>query len=238
MAKRKTRKPKQSKAGKALYLLLFLVMCGVYIYQQTQMPVQPSISLEEIPAYDGAPYVEINGNMPEFEESDFTTTSFETYGELDYLGRCGAVYANIGLDLMPTEKRGDISSVKPSGWVQAQYDFVDGESLYNRCHLIGFQLTGENANERNLITGTRYLNVEGMLPFENMVADYIKETGNHVLYRVTPIFDGTDLVAQGVQMEAESVEDGGEGICYNVFCYNVQPGVTIDYATGASALAG
>ena len=238
MAKRTTRKPKQTRAGRALYLLLLLVVCGVYIYQQTQVPVQPAISLEEIPAYDGTPYVEINGNVPEFEESDFTAASFETYGELDYLGRCGVAWANIGQDLMPTEKRESISSVKPSGWVQAQYDFVDGKSLYNRCHLIGFQLTGENANERNLITGTRYLNVEGMLPFENMVADYIKETGNHVLYRVTPIFDGADLVAQGVQMEAESVEDGGEGICYNVFCYNVQPGVTIDYATGESALAG
>ncbi|MCD7748481.1 MAG: DNA/RNA non-specific endonuclease, partial [Oscillospiraceae bacterium] len=162
------------------------------------------------------------------------TTSFERYSELDALGRCGAAFANVGTDLMPTEERGDISSVKPTGWHSVQYDFVDGSYLYNRCHLIGYQLTAENANEQNLITGTRYLNVEGMLPFENLVADYVQETENHVLYRVTPIFEGDNLVASGVQMEAMSVEDEGDGVLFNVYCYNVQPGVVIDYATGDS----
>ena len=159
-------------------------------------------------------------------------TSYETYHDLDALGRCTYVQACIGKDLMPTEDRGSISHIKPTGWVQNTYDFVDGKSLYNRCHLIGFQLTGENANKQNLITGTRYLNTEGMLPFENMVADFIKETGYHVLYRVTPVFEGENLLASGVQMEAISLEDGGEGICFHVYVYNVQPGVTIDYATG------
>ena len=195
------------------------------------------VTLADIPDYSGDPWVELNNNEPEFEPTDYTVTSYEEYGALDELGRCTTVMACIGRDLMPTEKRGDISSVRPTGWVQAQYDFVDGKALYNRCHLIGFQLTGENANDRNLITGTRYLNVDGMLPFENLVADYIKETGNHVMYRVTPVFNGDDLVAQGVQMEAASVEDSGEGVLYNVFCYNVQPGVEIDYATGESWLA-
>lgn len=192
------------------------------------------ITLDNIPEYAGEPYVEINGNVPEFSEDQFTTESYEFYTELDQIGRCGACYANIGQDLMPTEDRGSISSVHPSGWVQAQYDFVEGKSLYNRCHLIGFQLTGENANDHNLITGTRYLNVTGMLPFENLVADYIRETGNHVLYRVTPIYEGSNLVASGVQMEAISVEDRGEGVCFNIYCYNVQPGVIINYATGES----
>lgn len=194
------------------------------------------ITMDALPDYAGAPYVEINGNIPEFSPEQMTTESYEFYTDLDQIGRCGACYANIGPDLMPTEDRGSISSVHPSGWVQAQYDFVDGKSLYNRCHLIGFQLTGENANTHNLITGTRYLNVEGMLPFENLVAEYIRETGNHVLYRVTPVYEGSDLVASGVRMEALSVEDQGEGICFNVYCYNVQPGVLIDYATGESTL--
>ena len=189
-------------------------------------------SLDDIPEYTGDAYVALNGNQPEFSEGDITTSSFEFYSPLDELGRCGSCIASVGIDLMPTEDRGSISSVHPTGWVQNQYDFVDGKSLYNRCHLIGFQLTGENANEQNLITGTRYLNVVGMLPFENMVADYVKETENHVMYRVTPIYDGGDLVAQGVQMEGWSVEDDGEGVCFNVYCYNVQPGVEIDYATG------
>ena len=178
------------------------------------------------------PYVELNGNQPAFTQEELTADSYETYGSLDALGRCTTAMASIGPDLMPTEDRGDIGSVRPTGWEQNSYDWVDGKSLYNRCHLIGFQLTGENANDRNLITGTRYLNVDGMLPFENLVADYIHETGNHVLYRVTPVFQGAELVARGVQMEALSVEDGGEGVCFNVFCYNVQPGVEIDYATG------
>lgn len=193
--------------------------------------------LSSIPAYSGKPYVAINGNVPNFSEEDLTTKSFEKYSPLDKLGRCGAAFANVSRDTMPKEDRGSISSVKPSGWVQAKYDCVDGKSLYNRCHLIGFQLTAENANEKNLITGTRYMNVDGMLPFENMVADYVKETGNHVLYRVTPVFKGGNLVVSGVQMEAFSVEDKGEGICFNVYCYNVQPGVEIDYATGKSRLA-
>lgn len=195
---------------------------------------QQSVSLEDIPVYSGEPYVEIDGNVPDFPEEDKAAQSFESYAPLDVLGRCGTAYACISTDLMPTEERGSIGQVKPSGWQTVKYDFVDGKYLYNRCHLIGYQLTAENANEENLITGTRYLNVEGMLPFENLVADYIKETGNHVLYRVTPIFEGDNLVASGVQMEALSVEDEGDGICYNVYCYNVQPGVEIDYATGES----
>lgn len=190
--------------------------------------------VSDIPAYSGEAYAAVNGNVPYFEPSDFTTESFETYSDLDSLGRCGTAYANVGTDLMPTEKRGSIGKVKPSGWQTIKYDFVDGKYLYNRCHLIGFQLTAENANEKNLITGTRYMNVDGMLPFENMVADYVKETKNHVLYRVTPVFQGNNLIADGVLMEAESVEDEGDGILFCVFVYNVQPGVTIDYATGSS----
>lgn len=184
--------------------------------------------------YQGEPYVVINDNNPDFIEADMTTASFESYGELDGLGRCTTAYANIGKDLMPTEKRGSIGEVKPTGWQTAKYDNVDGKYLYNRCHLIGYQLTGENANAKNLITGTRYLNVDGMLPFENMVADYIKETNNHVLYRVTPVFSGDNLVASGVHMEAASVEDNGDGILFNVYCFNAQPGIAIDYATGDS----
>lgn len=195
-----------------------------------------SLSLNDIPAYSGDPYVVLNDNQPDFDEDDLTTNSFEQYSDLDALNRCGVAYANVGQDIMPTEKRGSISSVKPTGWVTAKYDNVDGKYLYNRCHLIGYQLTGENANEKNLITGTRYMNVEGMLPFENMVADYVKETDNHVLYRVTPVFEGDNLVASGVQMEALSVEDKGEGVCFNVYAYNNQPGITIDYATGESWL--
>ena len=201
------------------------------------------VSLEELPAYSGEPYAEVNGNKPYFTDAEKTAarSSYEKYAELDALGRCGVCVASVGKDLMPTEPRGSISGVKPTGWPEkvedAKYDFVDGKYLYNRCHLIGFQLTGENANKQNLITGTRYLNVDGMLPFENMVADYVKETENHVLYRVSPIFNGRDLVALGVLMEAWSVEDGGEGVLFCVFCYNVQPGVVIDYATGNSRLA-
>ena len=193
-----------------------------------------SFSLEDIPAWSGEPYVAVDGNQPDFPEEDMTSVSFETYSELDTLGRCGVAYANVGQDLMPTEDRESISSVTPSGWINREYD---GEYLYNRCHLIGFQLTGENANEENLITGTRYMNVDGMLPFENMVADYVKETDNHVLYRVTPIFTGDNLVADGVLMEGYSVEDEGDGICFCVYAYNVQPGITIDYATGDSWLS-
>ncbi len=195
-----------------------------------------SLAVSEIPAYSGFPYISVNDNIPLFTEEELVQNSFETYSELDGLGRCGAAYANVGTDLMPDEKRGSIGKVKPSGWHSVEYDMVEGNSLYNRCHLIGYQLTAENANEKNLITGTRYLNTEGMLPFENMVADYVKETKNHVLYRVTPIFEGDNLVAGGVQMEAMSVEDKGEGILFHVYCYNVQPGISIDYATGESRL--
>ncbi|MBE7035280.1 MAG: hypothetical protein E7402_04040 [Ruminococcaceae bacterium] len=178
----------------------------------------------------------VNGNIPQFEPSDITTDSYELYSELDAIGRCGVAMACIGVDIMPTEERGAIGQVKPSGWQMAKYDIVDGNYLYNRCHLIGYQLTGENANEKNLITGTRYMNTQGMLPFENMVASYVEETKNHVMYRVTPQFDGENLVATGVQMEALSVEDGGSGIAFNVFVNNIQPGIEIDYATGQSRL--
>ena len=224
----------KKKAARAVWILAAALLLGGCAEWETR--VQPGVDLSDLPAYSGEPYVVLNDNVPDFPEEDRTTVSFETYSELDELGRCGPAYANVGQDLMPTEKRGSIGQVKPSGWQVAKYDCVDGKYLYNRCHLIGYQLTAENANEKNLITGTRYLNVTGMLPFENLVADYVKETDHHVLYRVTPIFEGENLVASGVQMEAWSVEDQGEGVEFNVYCYNVQPGITIDYATGASTL--
>ena len=192
--------------------------------------------IEDIPEYTDKIYVEINNNMPYFEPSEYTVKEFEKYSELDELGRCGVAYANICKATMPLEgdERGDISSIKPTGWEQAKYE---GEYLYNRCHLIGYQLSNENANELNLITGTRYFNVEGMLPFENMVAEYIDENpNNHVLYRVTPIFKNDNLLASGVEIEAYSVEDDGQGVCFNVFVYNVQPGIRIDYRTGSSSV--
>ena len=192
--------------------------------------------VEENPSalWNGQPYTAVNGNVPGFSEKDLTTASFESYSELDSLGRCGTAFACLGQDLMPRGERGDISGIHPTGWHSVQYDFIDGKNLYNRCHLIGWQLSGEDANRKNLITGTRYMNVEGMLPFENMVADYIKETGCHVLYRVTPVFQGSNLVADGVLMEAMSVEDQGESISFCVFVPNVQPGVAIDYSDGSS----
>ena len=196
------------------------------------------VSLSDIPAYSGKAYVEVNDNVPYFNESELTTTAFENYSSLDSIGRCGIAYANICKDIMPTEERGNIGSVKPTGWQTVKYDCVDGKYLYNRCHLIGFQLAGENANTKNLITGTRYMNVNGMLPFENMVADYVKETNNHVLYRVTPVFDGDNPVASGVLMEAKSVEDKGDGILFNVYCYNNQPGIFINYVDGSSEADG
>lgn len=202
--------------------------------QETSVSASVASFFQEIPEYSGEAYVEVHGNEPELSLEDGERGSFEQYSALDALGRCGTAYANLGTDLMPTRERTSIGSVKPSGWQTVKYDCVDGNYLYNRCHLIGYQLSGENAKEENLITGTRYLNVTGMLPFENMVADYLKETGNHVLYRVTPIYEEKNLVASGVWMEALSVEDQGEGICFSVYCYNVQPGITIDYATGAS----
>ena len=194
-----------------------------------------SFDISEIPEFSGEPYVLINNNVPNFPIEDYQKGAFEEYSELDSLGRCGVAYACVGKETMPTEERGEIGMVKPSGWQTKKYNCVDGKYLYNRCHLLGYQLTAENANKENLITGTRYLNVTGMLPFENEVADYVKNTGNHVLYRVTPIFDGEDLVAKGVQMEADSVEN--DEVCFNVYVYNVQPGVVIDYATGKSKLA-
>ena len=196
------------------------------------------VSLDAIPAYDGRAYVAVNNNEPFFTDSDMTTTAFENYSDLDSLGRCGVAYANICKDIMPTEERGKIGMIKPSGWHTVKYDVIKDRYLYNRCHLIGYQLAGENANPKNLITGTRYLNVEGMLPFENLVADYVNNTGNHVLYRVTPMFSGSNLVANGVLIEAKSVEDNGGGILFNVYCYNVQPGVGINYENGDSWLDG
>lgn len=196
------------------------------------------VSLDAIPAYDGKAYVAINNNEPFFTDSDMTTTAFENYSDLDSLGRCGVAYANICKEIMPTEKRGKIGMIKPSGWHTVKYDVIKDRYLYNRCHLIGYQLAGENANPKNLITGTRYLNVEGMLPFENLVADYVNNTGNHVLYRVTPMFSGSNLVANGVLIEAKSLEDNGGGILFNVYCYNVQPGVGINYENGDSWLDG
>lgn len=193
-----------------------------------------TLQVEDIPSYDGKPYIVINDNIPVFSSSELTTKAYEYYSPLDQYNRCGITIASIGKEIMPTSKREDIGHIKPSGWHSVRYDFVEGKSLYNRCHLIGFQLTGENDNERNLITGTRTMNTKGMLPFENMIADYVKETNNHVAYRVTPIYDGNNLVASGVHMEGYSIEDQGEGICFSVYCYNVEPGVIIDYKTGES----
>lgn len=216
-------------------LMLLSLLCGC---------TKQVINLNEIPDYYGVAYVEINGGEPFFTDSEITSEAFESYSELDALGRCGVAFACIGIEIMPTEDRGDIASVTPSGWEYGgvsnnnQYDFVENKYVYNRCHLIGFQLAGENDNERNLITGTRYLNIEGMLPFENMVDDYVEDTENHVMYRVTPIYNGLDYVAQGVLMEAYSVEDNGRGICFCIFAYNVQPGVTIDYFTGVNVANG
>ena len=204
--------------------------------EKEEDPAPSFATLNDIPEFSGSPFVILNDNQPNFTVGDLVKTSYEKYSELDTLGRCGVAMACVGTDIMPTEDRESIGSVKPSGWQSVKYDIVDGKYLYNRCHLIGFQLTGENANKLNLITGTRYMNVDGMLPFENMIADYVKETDNHVIFRVTPVFDGNNLVASGVIMEAYSVEDNGEGICFNVYVYNAQPGITINYATGDSAL--
>ncbi len=207
---------------------------SVLIYTGTDV----EIDLSSIPSYTGAPFTVINNNVPFFDVTEFFANSFEYYSPLDYLSRCSTAIAVIGNDIMPTEPRGDIGSVKPTGWHSVKYDVIESGYLYNRCHLIGFQLAGENANKQNLITGTSYMNVEGMLPFENMIADYVKETDNHVIYRVTPVFYAEELVARGVLMEAYSIEDGGEGILFNVFCYNVQPGVIINYPDGQSGTDG
>ncbi len=210
---------------------------GINVEEKNTNTQVSSFNLNDLPEFDGKnPYIIINNNEPEFPEEDFNTKSFEKYSELDSLGRCGVAYANVSKDTMPTEARGDISKVKPTGWHAVKYDCVEGKYLYNRCHLIGYQLTAENANKQNLITGTRYLNVEGMLAFENQVADYVKTTNGHVLYRVTPIFEENNLVANGVQMEAKSVEDRGEKVKFNIYAYNVQPNIKINYLTGSSEL--
>lgn len=227
-------------------LFVFILLLGVLfyfkddIYNYTYSIINTSnesYDIENLPDYNGNSYVIVNDNNPYFKEEEYTTDSFEKYSELDSLGRCGVAYANISKELMPTEKRGSIGSIKPSGWHTVKYDHIDGKYLYNRCHLIGYQLTGENANEKNLITCTRSMNTKGMLQFENMVTKYIKDTGNHVLYRVTPVFEGNNLVATGVEMEAYSVEDSGKGIKFNVFVYNIEDGIIIDYKTGDSKLA-
>lgn len=230
----------------ALLLSIVLILSGCNVWFTNDITGQNALfigvtdtrvdTLDEIPEFNDEPYVVINNNKPDFTESDLTTTVFEYYSSLDSFGRCGYAMACIGIDTMPTKERGEIGMIKPTGWHTVKYDVVDGKYLYNRCHLIGYQLTGENANVKNLITGTRYLNVEGMLPFENLIADYVKETKNHVLYRVTPIFEGDNLLATGVQLEGYSVEDSGEKICFNVFAYNAQPYVEINYSTGESAL--
>ena len=224
----------------ALFLAISITGCSSTDISNNSSKNISSVSIEDIPAFQDEAYVEINDNIPEFtEEEKNSTDSFEEYMPLDDLGRCGTAFANVSIDTMPTEDREGIGMIKPSGWHTARYDdLISDRYLYNRCHLIGFQLTGENANELNLITGTRYMNVEGMLPFENMVADYVRDTENHVLYRVTPIFEGDNLVASGVQMEAYSVEDKGEGISFNVYCYNNQSGIEIDYKTGESKRIG
>ena len=234
MGRRKSNK-KQLKQILALIVILIGVILAYFYNSEnieknnTEKETVTYSNLNEISEYKNEIYVIINNNIPYFDESDYTTDAFEKYSDLDEKGRCGVAYANICTEIMPTGERGDISDVEPTGWKQEKYD---GEYLYNRCHLIGYQLAGENANERNLITGTRYFNVQGMLPFENEVADYIDNNpNNHVLYRVTPIFEGNNLLAKGVQIEAYSVEDEGKGVCFNVFVYNVQPEIHIDYAT-------
>ena len=225
------------------YKLTALLLC-IIMLASLLCGCKKVIGLDEIPDYSGKAYVEINGDKPFFKEDEITDKAFEKYSELDALGRCGVAFACLGRELMPTEERGEIASVTPTGWEYGgisnnnTYDFVPDEYVYNRCHLIGFQLAGENDNEKNLITGTRYLNIEGMLPYENLVADYIEESGNHVMYRVTPIFNGLDYVARGVLMEGYSVEDKGRGIEFCIYAYNVQPGVTIDYFTGVNVANG
>lgn len=222
-----------------ILLAIITVVAGYLYYKEISNKNKTTnnivgLDVNNLPEYRGKPYVVINNNEPNFDKSELVPKSFEKYAELDNLKRCGTADSIIGQDLMPTSKRENISSVKPTGWKSVKYNGIEGGNLYNRCHLIGFQLAGENANKRNLITGTRYLNTKGMLPFENMVADYVKETNNHVRYRVTPIFDGNELVARGVQIEAMSIEDNGKAIKFNVYCFNVQPNIEINYKTGDS----
>lgn len=232
---------RKKKSGSPFLVAIMLTICIFVFYYYDDVSSflgfndeVVSYSLDSIPAYNGKAYVYINNNVPDF--SSFPSSSFQFYSNLDALGRSGYAYANIGKDLMPTEKRGKIGMIKPSGWHTVKYDIVDGKYLYNRCHLIGYQLTGQNANEKNLITCTRQMNVGAMLEFENKVASYIKETSNNVLYRVTPVYDGDNLLASGVVMEGYSPSDKGAGIKFNVFVYNVQDGIDIDYKTGDSKL--
>ena len=230
--------------GLLAVIAVFLSGCGVWFTNRVDgqnalfigVTETNVASVSDVPDFTDEPYVKVNDNKPNFSDKDITAVAYEYYSPLDNIGRTGYVMACVGPETMPTKERGEIGTIKPTGWHTIKYDVVDGKYLYNRCHLIGYQLTGENANTKNLITGTRYLNIEGMLPFENLIADYIKETNNHVIYRVTPIFKGDNLLASGVQMEGYSVEDNGEAICFNVYAYNAQPGVTIDYATGESSL--
>lgn len=225
----------QARAKVWILLLTCLLLAGCGTKTKEGAEVSGEADIAAIPAYSGQAYVEVNGNIPYFEDSELSAESYEYYSELDSLGRCGVCMASIGRDIMPAEERGEIGSIRPSGWHTVKYaGIIDGNYLYNRCHLIGYQLAGENANTDNLITGTRYMNVEGMLPFENMVADYVLKTDNHVMYRVTPVFEEDNLVADGVLIEAKSVEDNGAGISFNVFCYNVQPGIIINYKNGDS----
>lgn len=224
---------KQRRLG--IFLAFFLCVAILVFLVYISSTPKETITVQEVPEYQGEPYIEINDNQPDFEEYEIkeAQTSYETYGSLDSLGRCTDAQASVSQDTMPTRKRTSISSVIPSGWENEKYDFISGEWLYNRCHLIGFQLTGENVNPNNLITGTRYMNTEGMLPFENQIAEYVKSTDNHVLYEVKPIYaDQNDLVASGVHMQACSVEDNCESLSFNIYAYNVQPGVEIDYQTG------
>lgn len=234
---------KRKSAIISLLVVVFVTLINYYqddlvnvIFNNEQSVAVTSYNISEIPKYFGRAYVILNNNEPNFSEEDYNTPYNEKYSELDSLGRCGSAFAKIGIDTMPTEKRGSIGMIKPSGWHTIKYDIVDGKYLYNRCHLIGYQLTGENANIKNLITCTRYMNTEGMLPFEDQVAEYVKNTNNHVLYRVTPVFDGDNLVATGVVMEAKSIEDNGKGISFNIFVYNIQDGIEIDYSNGDSKL--
>ncbi len=239
-------KPKNKAKETSVILAILLAVFCIYSFfieapegTESNSSVAEAVSINSIPAYSGSPFVAVGNNTPTFTEKELSMIGEEVYSELDSLGRCTVAFAVCGNETRPApgEKRGDISAIKPTGWVQKMYDFVDGQALYNRCHLIGWQLSAENDNRRNLVTGTRYMNTQGMLPFENMIADYIKETGNHVAYRVTPVFEGSNLLCSGVLLEAYSVEDRGEEICFSVYCYNVQPGVEIDYKTGKSKLA-
>ena len=233
---------KKKKKSVSLLIISFVltIIVGIYTYYTDESSAfinndNNKYNVSDIEDFTGYNYIELNDNIPEFLDVD-TSKSFEKYSELDSLGRAGVAFANIGKDLMPTEKRGSIGMIKPTGWHTVKYDNVDGKYLYNRCHLIGYQLTGENANPKNLITCTRQINTKGMLDFENKVANYIKETNNHVLYRVTPVYKDDNLLATGVIIEAKSVEDNGKGILFNVFVYNIQNGIEIDYKTGESSL--